>query len=243
MNAAEVREAFFDLPELPLSEDFWTVRRAGLRVNAAREPIEKFLSWPSIVGTMFVAQPEYIQPEWEALMAADRERWAAVTAVEYGGAPHTNLIHQAYHLHLWERATGLGIAQIESIIEVGGGYGALALVCRRAGFNGRYTIYDLPEISLLQQFYLAQMGVAADFGSALEAPQTADLLVAIYSLSETNAATVAHYLDHLSTPHYLVGLKDADWQGERLDKLIDKRFEQGNRYVVPHDPGSYFWIG
>jgi len=243
MNAEQVRAAFAALPDLPASDDFWDVRRAGLRLNAAREPLEAFLTWPAIVGTMFVGQPEWVLPELTALEQADAARWGAVTAGEYGGAPNTNLIHQAYHLHQWERATGVCVSQLGSIVEVGGGYGALAVVARRAGFAGRYTIYDLPELSLLQSYYLAQMGAAAECRSELNGTLKADLLVAIYSLSETTAATVAAYLDAIHPAHYLIGLKRGPWQGEDLNLMIERRFPWSRVVDMPHDPGSYYLMG
>lgn len=243
MNAVAVRAAFSALPALNGSTDFWDERRAGLRLNAAHERVEEFLTWPAIVGTMFVGQPEWIGPELTALSLADPGRWSQVTANEYGGAPNTNLIHQAYHLHQWEQATGMHVSQLRSIVEVGGGYGALALVARRAGFAGTYTIYDLPELSILQRFYLAQMGAAAECYSELGAPVAPDLLVAIYSLSETRAETVERYLAAIGPAHYLIGLKHGPWQGEDLNLMIERRFPAAAKVQMPHDAGSYYLMG
>lgn len=243
MKPDELRTAFAELPALAESDDFWTVRRAGLRLNAAREPIEQFLTWPGVVGTMFVAQPEYVEPEWAELAAADAGRWGRVTADEYGGAPNTNLIHQAYHLHQWERASGRNVAALSSIVEVGGGYGALAVVARRAGFNGGYTIYDLPEVSLLQRFYLAAQGVAAECLSAPAGPIRADLFVALFSMSEMSLAQQAPYLDGLQAAHHLIGAQANAWQGEVTSAPLDARFGGGRRVGIDHQTNRYYLIG
>lgn len=241
MNADAVRSAFNQLPALYAPDDFWTERQLGLRVNVRHEQIEQFLSWPSIVGTMFVAQPEFIEPELSELLAADAPRWQAVIGPEYSGAPNTNLIHQAYHLFQWERATGQHVSDLGSIVEIGGGYGALALVCWRAGFRGTYRIYDLPELSILQSFYLSEMGVPCECASKVEGVVGRDLLVAIYSLSETNRDTVARYLSHIRTDHFLIGLKHGPWQGQDLNVILDGHFGHGAYSNAPHDSGSYYW--
>lgn len=242
MNAAAVRTAMADLPPLLENGDFWATRQAGLRLNALREPIEQFLTWPGVVGTMFVAQPEYVQPEWDELQDADAGRWGRVTAGEYGGAPNTNLIHQAYHLHQWERASGRNVAALDSIIEVGGGYGALAVVARRAGFVGQYTIYDLPEVSLLQRFYLAQMGAAAECLSRPTGPLAADLFVALFSMSEMSLAQQAPYLTGLQARHHLIGAQANGWQGEDTYVALDERFG-GQRMLIDHQTNRYYLIG
>lgn len=241
MDSDGVRQAFEQLPALFEPDDFWAARQLGLRANVRYEPVEQFLTWPSIVGTMFVAQPEFVEPELAELLAADAPRWQAVTAHEYGNAPNTNLIHQAYHLFQWEQATGLNVAALDTIVEIGGGYGALALVTRRAGFRGRYTIFDLPELSILQAFYLAEMNVPVECAQYPTESLRPDLLVAIYSLSETNAQTVERYLNAIDAAHFLIGLKHGPWQGQDLNALLDERFKHGHRRAAPHDSGGYYW--
>ena len=96
-----------------------------------------------------------------------------------------NLIHQAYHISQWEDATGRRIEDCWTILEFGGGYGAIALVIQPLGFKGKYAIFDSPEFSLLQQFYLANAGVdGVSFNKA--STDKVDLLIACYSLSEVD---------------------------------------------------------
>lgn len=96
-----------------------------------------------------------------------------------------NLIHQAYHIHQWEQTTGKRINQLDTIVEFGGGYGAMALLCHRLGFDGKYIIYDLPEFSLLQEYYLSQFGLLDKVSwNPKRKPKDVDLFMALYSLSE-----------------------------------------------------------
>ncbi len=96
-----------------------------------------------------------------------------------------NLIHQAYHIQQWEQATGQRINQLHTIVEFGGGYGAMALLCHRLGFEGKYMIYDLPEFALLQAYYLSQFGLLDKVEwNPVQKPKDVDLFMALYSLSE-----------------------------------------------------------
>lgn len=100
-----------------------------------------------------------------------------------------NNIRQIYHLWKWEQVTGKKIADLESIVEIGGGYGAMCKMAGRMGFQGTYTIFDLPEFSLLQQWYLDGLPnvkfVTAPLPKFFDKEKKYfDLLVGIYSLSE-----------------------------------------------------------
>lgn len=119
-----------------------------------------------------------------------------------------NLIHQAYHILRWQEATGLNIADMQSIYEFGGGYGAMALVCNRLGFKGKYYIYDLPEFALLQQWYLEECGVEnvtwmKDHKSRYGFNLPVDLFIACYSLSETDFAERDDFLTRSPAKSYL----------------------------------------
>ena len=65
-----------------------------------------------------------------------------------------NLIHHAYSLCHYLETSGNNVNNFDTIFEFGGGYGGFERVCRNFGFNGDYVIYDLEEMSLLQEYYL-----------------------------------------------------------------------------------------
>jgi hypothetical protein len=117
-----------------------------------------------------------------------------------------NLIHHAYHLAQFEARTGHSAEEFPAIVEFGGGYGSMCRLIHQLGFAGRYVIYDLPEFSALQAFYLGSLGLrlvdaarlegadrgvarAADLAALERALGWADarrsLFVATWSLSET----------------------------------------------------------
>jgi hypothetical protein len=122
----------------------------------------------------------------------------------FGDTPYSaNLIHQAYHLMRWQEWTGLQIADMQTIAEIGGGYGAMALVARRLGFRGTYTIYDLPEFSLLQEYFLGNLGAQKVTWNP-KGKKKADLLIACYSLSEMRYEESDAFLARLDSRGYLI---------------------------------------
>jgi hypothetical protein len=114
-----------------------------------------------------------------------------------------NLVHQTYHILRWQEATGQSIADMQSIYEFGGGYGAMALVCNRLGFRGKYYIYDLPEFALLQKWYLGECGVDNVEWVGPYAFGNVDLMIACYSLSETDYAERTKILEAWPAKSYL----------------------------------------
>ncbi|HMH49139.1 MAG TPA: hypothetical protein VK548_02825 [Candidatus Acidoferrum sp.] len=120
-----------------------------------------------------------------------------------------NLLTQAYHVCRFEDVTGARLPDIDFILEFGGGYGALCRLVHTLGFRGTYAIYDFPEFSALQEFYLRAHRVSVGTGPRIETdrPTVVTLstlgeldtllesqrpvrtaLVALWSLSETPLA-------------------------------------------------------
>lgn len=204
------------LPE-PASDSrppYWDYWRHDLwsRVTRGEDP-GNFPTWPSIFHTM-------LQDHWPAVIAAEKKRLE-----EWGYplwklhpphlGPHDtnafdesrNLIHQCYALAQWEQASGRKVRELDTIVEFGGGYGAMALICRRLGFSGRYYIIDLPEFALLQQYYLTACWGTHDifWVSAQELiDEPVDLLIALYSLSEMPIEERGAVLTALSPHQHLL---------------------------------------
>src|SRR5262249_47287211 len=69
------------------------------------------------------------------------------------------LIHLAYHACRFEEVTGRPLDRYGFILEFGGGYGGMCRLVHQLGFRGEYWIYDLPEVTALQRFFLGTIGV------------------------------------------------------------------------------------
>jgi len=100
-------------------------------------------------------------PEW-------RSRWQPAVRESAVGDPRPfvdywpssgNLLAQAYHICRFEDLTGARLSDVDFIVEFGGGYGALCRLLCTLGFRGTYAIFDFPEFSALQRFYLRAHGL------------------------------------------------------------------------------------
>jgi hypothetical protein len=214
MNAAQLRDAMRKLPEpvTDLSPPFWEYWRHELwqHVVTGEDPFT-FPSWPCVYHTMLVNHwKEYVAVEFEYL-AQNLSRWESAILATGPEKPKDyfrdtlysrNLIHQAYHIARWEDATGKRIEECDTILEFGGGYGAMALVVHRLGFNGKYTIIDSPEFSLLQQFYLANASVNGVSFNEADSSES-DLMIACYSLSEVDLEQRDEFLERQQAASYL----------------------------------------
>jgi hypothetical protein len=191
------------LPEPPNDSrpPLWNAWRHQLWQLAQQDEPNNFMKWPPIYHCM-------LQDHWPDSIDAEYQYLKDKISVPYSLVGNTlsswrNLIHQTYHILRWQEETGQSVADMQSIYEFGGGYGAMALVCNRLGFKGKYYIYDLPEFALLQQWYLGECGVNNVEWVDSSAYGDADLLIACYSLSETDFAERDHILQAWQANSYL----------------------------------------
>lgn len=194
-NQFAYRMAQLPAPVTEKAPPYWEAWRYNLwlHVTTGDNP-ERFWQWPCIHHTMLVNHwTKSIRYEFSQLT----EKYHNAILVPHFGPDDSfgmvnvsypfsmNLIHQAYHIQQWEQTTGKRINQLDTIVEFGGGYGAMALLCHRLGFDGKYIIYDLPEFSLLQEYYLSQFGLLNKASwNPKRKPKDVDLFMALYSLSE-----------------------------------------------------------
>ena len=209
--------------------DWWSSIRRNIRdrFNSriypnTKEQVDIFLQWPEIVSTMVFGAPECVNIEldfirdWYAYPRAvleDEVGQPQLRHAENGSSP--NLVHAACAIKVWENTTGRKITDLQSIVEIGGGYGAMAKVIRRAGYTGKYVIYDFPELSLLQEYYLSECGIK-DIECAVNLPEietSHELMIGLWSLSEMFEPDQTRFLSSLKAKHHLFAYNDVDWQG------------------------------
>jgi len=129
-----------------------------------------FLRWDVIIETMCVNNEPFIEIEFNHLKKLEewQERWKTALKEISTGHPipfflypksSGNLIHQAYHLCKFEEKTGTNIDTFNFVFEFGGGYGSMCKLFHNLGFKGKYLIFDLPQFSALQRFYLKSTGL------------------------------------------------------------------------------------
>jgi hypothetical protein len=169
-----------------MTEISWKTRAEIIQSHLDTAPWDTFIQWATIQATMWVGDAWYIEEEYAALP----NRWKGVLDMEQFGAHNLaryktsgNLIHQAYHLSLWEEQTGQRVDTLESIVEVGGGYGAAARLCFARGFTGEYFAYDLAPLLTLQEYYVRKKHFIP-CPSLVDLPPKPSALFSWYAFSE-----------------------------------------------------------
>ena len=217
MSDKEFQDRMWKLPEPPNNSappqwDYWRHDLWGRGVNGF-DP-KGFAGWPCIYHTMRV---DHWRDATDQECAALRKEAPDLLAVcempvfgypkdYYEGVYSAALIHQAHHLLLLRKHLGIHPASMDTIFEFGGGYGAMALVIRRLGFKGDYTIMDLPEFALLQQYFLSNNEVwNVKWTGAIDHTSTEpyDLFIACYSLSEVDYEMRQRTLSAFPSSNYL----------------------------------------
>lgn len=165
-----LREAIMNLDDLKhvddsSSEGEWIRNRVELRKIIQDHDPTRFLEWDLIKFTMCIQFPARIIDT--ALRKLKKNKnfasyWKKALKETEVGMPLRHIkyplssgqtIYQAYHFSVFEKHAKIKVSDLGHIIEFGGGYGNGLRVASNLGFKGSYSIYDLPEFSLLQKFY------------------------------------------------------------------------------------------
>ena len=177
--------------------DLWDrlLKELGEHLRAG-DPAD-FLHWPAVEQTMVIRRHRRVAAALDHLRARPdwRRRWRSAVRETTLGHPRplprcpwssANLIFQAYHLCRFEEVTGRPLASMPLIVEFGGGYGRLCQLAHDLGFRGTYVIFDLPEVAVLQRFYLRHVGIAVS-EARVETPWPASGVVTVVGVAELSA--------------------------------------------------------
>lgn len=196
----------------------WDRNRAALRQHLKTDKLEDFLRWSTVEKTMFVGDVGFVRKEYDELFSNGVNPfrdWQRVIAEPEIGNPKLlwgwtsgNLIHQLYHLKQWLDRSRVIVSQLSAICEIGAGYGAMALICHRLGFRGRYHIIDLPELIRLQRYYLGQLNIGRvkwfTLDEYMKIPVLQDsLLIACHSIGEMPIVVRERLLSQIDADAYL----------------------------------------
>jgi hypothetical protein len=277
----ELRRVIRPMPSIDLhggtpAANEWAANRAELRSLILHSDPRAFLSWNVIRRTMLVDGADYVGTEYTAIHKQNDPRMIAAMEDNAIGRPPAsrwqktssdNLIHHVYALSRFEAATGVPIDSLSTIVEFGGGYGSLARAIFKLGFKGRYVIFDLPEFSALQQFYLGLLGLPVRKGNAqaAETPSIScvtemnqieatlggsapSLLIAMWSLSETPLSLREKFLETVgAAENYLFAYQDKFGEVDNLEyfQSIGQNTSRARwkRIPIDHQPGHHHLFG
>lgn len=280
VRIARLRASFAALP--PPEEDgagteqeWMRYRREVRSFIASRDP-RLFIQWRLIASTMFFRgnddELRYLQGLPASAGCMDAIAESPIGAPDrYPAYPQSsgNLIHHAYSIAQLEQAFDMSVRSLETVVEFGGGYGSLARYVYQSGFDGNYVILDLPEFSLLQEYFLTSltdlqlvvertghpasrravslMSSPSEYSSRL-AGQPLDLFIATWSLSESPVPFRDMIMEITGAPKFFLIAYHEKFNG------IDNRayFEAfaANRndytwleYPIKHVPTSRYLLG
>lgn len=277
---AKLRARFAALP--PIEQDAggtepeWVRYQRELRSFVASRDPRLFIQWRVIASTMFFRGNEEELRFLQGLPASGG--YMNAIAESPIGAPDRypafpassgNLIHHAYSIAQLEQTFALSVRSLKTVIEFGGGYGSLARYIYQSGFDGNYVILDLPEFSLLQEYFLTSLTdlqLAVDRtghpGSrrsvslvsspneyrARVAGQPMDLFIATWSLSESPVAFRETILEITGAPKFFLIAYH-----EKFNDIDNRTYFEGfaakrNDYVwrdypIKHVPTSRYLLG
>lgn len=234
----------------------WDRNRHALRRHLKTDKLENFLRWSTVEKTMFVGDVGFVHKEYNAIMT-DRYYRIGVIAESGVGNPKLlagwtsgNLIHQYYHLKQWLDRSIQPVSKLSSIVEVGAGYGTMALICRRLGFKGWYHIIDFPELIQIQRYYLRETtGKKDGRWSTLDRFYTdpCDLFIALHSLGEMPIAERERLLSRVQADAYLFassyefeGVDNQTWFREFGESRPGYRWAQ---WAHPFQENCFYQVG
>lgn len=126
-----------------------------------------------------------------------------------------NLIHHVFHIVEFMKFSEGKIHQFSDVYEIGAGYGSMARVVKKFGFEGNYHIYDLELFCELQKFYLSSLNIFPETQISWNCDASQDnvkknsLMIATWSLSEINIDTRRKYQRLLAgCDYFLIGFRD-----------------------------------
>lgn len=225
-----------------------------------------FINWPVVQGTMF----HNCSPK--ELKKLKRSRfWKIYQNVliedtvgnppPYPQFPQSSgsRIHTLYNINELIKAFGPNISLFKTIFEFGGGYGSMYRLIQKLGFSGSYLLYDIPEFSALQEFYLTSLNIyfpnkiflVSETKKMLSTASTVepfDLFIAMWSLSESPIELREIVWKAVGDPKFILIAYQSTFgnvDNKKYFTQIKKKRPHYKwvEYEIPHLRGSFYLMG
>lgn len=153
----ELKNAIYGInKEIPLGTSLWEEYRKLVRKSILDKEISDFINWEVIQKTMFCEAKaiEYkdIKTNNELFKAINESKVGNPKPYYLNSSTSGNLVHHAYSLNQFLKKYSL--VDINTVIEIGGGYGSMCRLFRNLNYQNEYIIFDLPEFLALQKYFL-----------------------------------------------------------------------------------------
>lgn len=181
-----------------------------------------------------------------------------------------NLVHHAYVLINFLNYYKINLCGTSGrIFEFGGGYGSFCRLVHNLGFSGSYIIFDQPEFSALQEFYLKSLyhDISINSGEIYTSDKSINLVsnindlnqifskkdglnifVALWSISECPIEFRSAILNERCKPDYFLISYQKTFGNIDNVAYFDKYIRENNDYKwdkieILHLPGNYYLFG
>ena len=282
VHLAEAQRSFQELHHLAETSqcrDEWSDNIKQVRRLALGGDLRHFLRWDVIRKAMFVGHDTWVVKELRHLkrQKAWNVRWHPGIKESPVGHPPPfifcrgssgNLVHHAYHLVRFEDLASTPLQKMDFVVEFGGGYGSMCRLFYQLGFSGTYVIFDLPEFSILQTYYLnclglpiqKQRGISSSGIHCISDLEELQLVVsnrvrgstamfaAMWSLSECPIALRAKVLGAVGNMDFwLYGYQQEFGEINNVEFFRDVRMScpevEWHEEKIPHLNGNYYLVG
>lgn len=230
--------------------EFWSELRAILQHDLDTLPMERFKVWGS-VWTIPIISRHRIHHYIETVLAECRFRPALREVLKDNnvglGGDHDRALLAVFDdfpttmnriqamAHLLISGFDHYLPQIDSIVEIGAGIGELTDVCYKLGYNGSYTVFDFPELHLLQSYHHSACGLDASKLAYItepdQIPTDIGLVIATWSLTEMPIALRDAVLDKVAGAKNLLLAYSSKIFGYDNDEWI-------NTVLIPRFPNA-----
>ena len=241
---------------IPLDTSSWDNNRKEIRKAIIKGDLSDFINWDVIQRTMFFEAPRV---EYETVMC-NSVLSTAINESKVGNpkryyldmSTSGNLIHHAYSIS--QLLNNCDIQDFNKVIELGGGYGSMCRLFRNMNYFGKYIIYDLPEFSSLQKFYLSSVDtkytdntVFSSDLNILNDDNIRALFIATWSFSEMPIELREQLLNYMKFDYCIIAFQE-EFDGidniNYFNKFMNK-YKHINFNITPieHLRNHYYLVG
>jgi hypothetical protein len=248
-------------------ESYWPTMRRIFAHDFDTLPKERFKVWASVWNVPFVHShipQEYVWQYMNALRtSSDADTYAAAveepligcTAGDFrdylslfsDSMANATRVQHLSHLLICGYTPEI-LRSMNTIVEMGSGIGEMPDIIYKLGFRGRYIIFDLPEVSRIQQWYHQQLGhTDITYTSDPDQLDAADLCIATWSFTEMPLDLRARLMTRLNrSKSWLIAYSNTIF-GLDNEKYMRETFVpslKGRRYKTTTIPVPYMpWNG
>lgn len=256
-----LQDKIFSINEsISLGTSTWENFRREIRTKILEGYLSDFLNWNVIQQSMFheANEIEYLEVMKNPLLSISVKESNVGNPKPYflDNSTSGNLIHNAYSVVKLFNKLKDPQKELKRIIEFGGGYGSMCRLFRNMEFSGKYIIFDLPEFSALQKFYLNSINTKYIKNTIFAGKEDMNkysndslgtLFIATWSFSEMPLELREEILNNLKFNYCIIAFQN---QFDGIDNLkyfnnFIKKYKNINFDLSPikHLEGNYYLIG